>query len=203
MATTNHRASQAGRPREFDITDAIQDAMNVFWTRGYHATSLPELLTGTGLSRGSLYKAFGDKRALFLRALDHYIDAALQRLSDSLATQGSAKAAIRAAVERHVPLSSGEAGRRGCLVVATATEMLPHDPEIATRIERMLRRIQDLFAGAILRGQTDGEIPSDRDEHDLARFLVCQIEGMRILGKAGATRRDMASIVDTAMRCLD
>ncbi len=192
-----------GRPREFDIEDAVSGAMHVFWTRGYHATSLTDLLEGTGLSRGSLYKAFGDKKSLFLKALQYYADAGLEELGNTLAAPGSAKAAIRAALTIYVPLSAGRAGRRGCMVMATAAEMLPHDPEIAARVQDTFRRIQALLAGAVRRGQGVGEIPAHQDAHDMARFLVCQIEGMRLLGKVGATSREMAAVVEAAMRSLD
>ncbi len=124
----------------------MRDAMNVFWTRGYHATSLTDLLDGTGLSRGSLYKAFGDKKSLFLKALDCYAEAGLEELGETLATPGSVKQAIRAALTIYVPLSAGPAGQRGCMVMATAAEMLPHDPEVGARVQDMFRRIQALLA---------------------------------------------------------
>jgi TetR/AcrR family transcriptional repressor of nem operon len=203
MKATAHRAALAGRPREFDIDDAILDAMNVFWKQGYHATSLPDLLDATGLSRGSLYKGFGDKKSLFLRALDRYTDDSLEALAETLATPGTARDAIRAALMRYVGLSCDEGGRRGCLVIATAMEMLPHDPEMAARVARTLRRIQDLFAATISKGQAAGVIPADRNARDLARFLVCQIQGMKVVGKTGAGRREMEHVIDIALRCVD
>ena len=177
--------------------------MNVFWTHGYHATSLTDLLDGTGLSRGSLYKAFGDKKSLFLRALDRYAAAGLQELGDTLSIPGSVRDAIRNAFAIYVPLSAGSKGRRGCMVMATAAEMLPHDPEVGARVQEVFSRIQDLLVDAVRRGQAAGEIPVNRDARELARFMVCQIEGMRLMGKVGANRKDMAAVVEVAMRCLD
>ena len=191
-----------GRPREFDLGDAARDAMDVFWDHGYEGASLPHLIEGTGLSRGSLYKAFGDKKGLLLAALDHYMAAGLKVTADLLSRPGSAKAAIRASLLRHAALASGKAGRRGCLVVAMATEMAAHDPEIAERTGRMFRRLQQLYAGAIVRGQASNEIP-ERDEQAMARFLVCQIQGMRVLGKTGVSEADMVAMVENTMRVLD
>ncbi len=202
MKTLAEHAAAPGRPREFDIEDAVRDAMHVFWTRGYHATSLTDLLEGTGLSRGSLYKAFGDKKSLFLKALDCYAEAGLDELGETLATPGSVKQAIRAALTIYVPLSAGKTGRRGCMVMATAAEMLPHDPEVSLRVQDTFRRIQALLAGAVRRGQSTGELTIGQDAHDVARFLVCQIEGMRLLGKVGATRQEMTAVVEAAMRSL-
>lgn len=203
MGHTAEPHALPGRPREFDIEDAVRDAMNVFWTRGYHATSLTDLLDGTGLSRGSLYKAFGDKKSLFLKALDCYAEAGLKELGEALATPGSVKQAIRAALSIYVPLSAGNTGRRGCMVMATAAEMLPHDPEVDARIQDTLRQIQALLTTAVQRGQTTEEITIGQDARDVARYLVCQIEGMRLLGKVGATRREMAAVVEAAMRSLE
>src|ERR671923_2175460 len=84
-----------GRPREFDPDEAIECAMGVFWSSGYHATSLPDLLEATNLSRGSLYAAFGDKHGLFLRALDRYIDDALERVERELDPGKPALAGLR------------------------------------------------------------------------------------------------------------
>ncbi|WP_414449059.1 TetR/AcrR family transcriptional regulator [Burkholderia sp. 22PA0099] len=191
-----------GRPREFELEDAARDAMNVFWDRGYEGASLPDLIAGTGLSRGSLYKAFGDKKGLLLAALDLYMSSGLKASADILSQPGAVKPAIRDSLLRYARLSIGDAGRRGCLVVAMATEMAAHDAEVAERTGRMFRRLQQLYAGAIVRGQASGEI-AERDEQVLARFLVCQIEGMRVLGKTGVLEADMLALVDSAMRILD
>ena len=192
-----------GRPREFNIDDAVRDAMDVFWTRGFHATSMTDLLNGTGLSRGSLYKAFGDKKSLFLKALDCYAEAGVDELAKTLAAPGLVKDAIRAALTIYVPLSSGKTGQRGCMVMATAAEMLPHDPEVSARVRDTFRRIQALLIDAVRRGQATGEMASDQNAPDVARFLVCQIEGMRLLGKVGASRQEMVAVVAAAMRSLN
>ena len=191
-----------GRPREFELDDAARDAMQVFWDRGYEGASLPDLIAGTGLSRGSLYKAFGDKKGLLLAALDLYMADGLKATADLLSQPGAVKDAIRQSLLRYARLSVGEAGRRGCLAVAMTTEMASRDPDVAERTARMFRRLQQLYAGAIGRGQASGEIP-ERDEQALARFLVCQVEGMRVLGKTGVSEADMLALVDNTMRVLD
>lgn len=191
-----------GRPRTFALDDAARDAMEVFRERGYEGASLPDLIAGTGLSRGSLYKAFGDKKALLLAALDRYMDEGLTVTAQQLAQPGSARAALRSSLLRHAAQSSDGAGRRGCLVVAMATEQAAHDPEIAARARAMFERLQQLYAAAIVRGQAGGEFP-ERDAQALARFLVCQIQGMRVLGKTGAAEAEMVAVVDNALRVLD
>ena len=112
-----------GRPRSFDIDVAVERAMNVFWSTGYHGTSLPDLLEATSLSRGSLYAAFGDKHGLFLRALNRYIEDALARLGAELNSSKGALAGVRKCLAGYVDRASAANGKRGCLVVATAMEL--------------------------------------------------------------------------------
>ena len=202
MSSVNFSGA-VGRPREFDIDEAVEAAMQVFWSRGYNGTSLPDLIDGTGLSRGSLYKAFGDKRALFLLALDRYTSAAANRLSATLQESGSAKVAIRKALLRYAQLSIGMAGQRGCLLLATATEMVPHDAEIAHRASRMFADIQHSFADAIQRGKDAGEITRKVDSATLAQLLLCLVQGMRAVGKTGMTKAEVTAVIDCAMQLLD
>jgi TetR/AcrR family transcriptional repressor of nem operon len=191
-----------GRPREFDIDAAVADAIEVFRAHGYHGTSVQDLTDGTGLARGSLYKAFHDKRSLFLAALDHYTAAALKRIGDNLAQPGSARAGIREALMGYAKRAAEAQGRQGCLITASAMEMMPGDAEVGALITRMFRRTEDLFAAAIIRGQASGEIPGHYDERAMARMLLCTVQGLRVLGKTGPSERELAEVVDVAMRVL-
>jgi TetR/AcrR family transcriptional repressor of nem operon len=195
------KSANLGRPRQFNMQDAARDAMNVFWDRGYEGASLPDLIEGTGLSRGSLYKAFGDKKGLLLAALDIYMAEGLKTTADILSQPGDAKDAIRKSLLRHAYACAGEAGKRGCLVVAMTTEMAAHDPDIARQTGRMFRRMQQLYASVIIRGQASGEF-IEGDEQAKARFLVGHIQGMRVLGKTGVSEADMISLVDSALSVL-
>lgn len=199
MQKQSSPSPNVGRPREFDIDDATRKAINVFWDRGYHDASLPDLLSGMELSRGSFYKAFGDKEAVFLRALDIYIEDAVQNVREVLKSDISPAIAIRNAFLRYADLSSGAEGRRGCFAVGTATELLPASSEAAQRIGFLFRRLQDLFADAIKRGQETGEFGEHLDARTVAHFIVSHAQGMRVLGKAGSSRKQMLANVDVVM----
>ena len=192
-----------GRPREFDIDEAVADAIEVFRARGYHGTSVQDLTEGTGLARGSLYKAFHDKQSLFLAALEHYTAASLQRIRDNLAQPGPARAAIRETLMGYARRAATAQGRQGCLITAAAMEMMPGDVEVSIVITRMFRHMQNLFAAAVARGQAAGEIPGDYDAQAIGRLLVCTIQGLRVLGKTGPSERDMAELVDVALRTMN
>ncbi|MBO9547143.1 TetR/AcrR family transcriptional regulator [Caulobacter sp.] len=202
MVSSTSSSPSPGRPREFELEEAVRKAKEVFWDRGYHDASLPDLLDGMGLSRGSFYKAFGDKKGVFVRALDAYIEDALREVGEVLGAQGSPLSAIRNALLRNADQSFGAEGLRGCFVVLTATEMLPGDEEVSGRVASLFQRLQDLYAKAIIRAQAAGEIDPRRDAPTLARFLVCQIQGMRVLGKAGADRDDMRAMIKLALEPL-
>lgn len=201
--TLSSTTAQPGRPREFDVDEAVNSAMHVFWSRGYTATSLVDLLDGTGLSRGSLYKAFGDKRGIFLKALEIYVTTASERLVESLQGPGTSIDRIQRALSRYADMSCGTEGKRGCLLLATANEMLPHDAEVSKCVSAMFDQMRKSLANAIQRGQLLGEIKSTQDPQTLARLLVCLVQGMRALGKAGMKKAEAAAVVDSAMKLLD
>ena len=190
-----------GRPREFDLEAAVADAIEVFRARGYHGASVDDLTEGTGLTRGSLYKAFHDKRSLFLAALEHYTAASLKRVGDTLSQPGSAREAIREALMSYARRAATQ-GAQGCLITSAAMEMMPADEEAGALIKRMFRRMQDLFSAAIIRGQAAGEIPGDYDERALARLLLCTVQGLRVLGKTGPSEAETEEVVDAALRAL-
>lgn len=171
--------------------------MGVFWSRGYHGTSLPDLLEATDLSRGSLYAAFGDKHGLFLRALDRYIDEALARLAAELDPRKGALAGVRTCLAGYVDRTSGVAGKRGCLVVATAMELAAHDPEVEQRIRRFFRALETGLAEALERARAAGELAPGLAPRTAARLLVCLVEGMRVVGKTGADRATSQAVVQT------
>jgi TetR/AcrR family transcriptional repressor of nem operon len=177
-----------GRPRSFDTEAAVARAMDVFWSRGYHGTALPDLLRATKLSRGSLYAAFGDKHSLFLRALDRYIADALARMDRELDPRQDPVSGLRACLAGYVERTSGANGRRGCLLVATTMELAGHDADVDRRIARFFKameaRLADTLAAAKAAGKlADGVVPSIA-----ARILVCFVEGLRVVGKTAPAR---------------
>ena len=191
-----------GRPREFDIDVATRDAMEVFWQNGFHATSLPDLIEGMRLTRGSIYKAYEDKRSIYLAALDVYVEEKLERFESDLAKKDK-RAAIRDALRRAARASAGDHGQKGCLITAATLEMVPNDPEVEERVIAMYRGLERMVAAAIDEGKRAGDITSKTPTAALAKFLVCAIEGMSVLGKLGPTERSNASHINVALTLLD
>jgi AcrR family transcriptional regulator len=201
--TADSAPRNAGRPREFEIEQALDKAIIVFSEKGYHGTSISDLKEAMGLTAGSLYKAFKDKKAIFLATFDRYkqvrnavLDAELQK-----AVSGRDKVFRMLGVYAHA--SVGEAGRRGCLVVGTAVELAAYDAEAAERVHGSMSRTEELLQVLVREGQADGSIPSSVDAPHAARLLLSVVYGLRVIGKTGPTPEHAASIVESAMKFLD
>ena len=191
------------RPREFDADAALERAMQAFWAQGYKATSLDRLCAATGLSRSSLYAAFGGKRALLHRSLDRYQEQGAARITAALARPGPVRDAIAAFVGDLIDRIVDGPGRRGCFIGNCAAELARGDRVTAARVRRSLERIEGLFRDALARGRARGEIPASADVESLARFIVSGIQGLRLVGKANPDRAALESIASVMLRCLD
>jgi TetR/AcrR family transcriptional regulator, transcriptional repressor for nem operon len=188
-----------GRPRSFDTEAAVERAMGVFWSRGYNATALPDLLRATKLSRGSLYAAFGDKHGLFLRALDRYIADALVRMDVEFDPRHAPLVGLRAYLAGYVDRTSGANGRRGCLLVATAMELAGRDPDVDRRIGGFFKAMETKVADALSRAKAAGELANGVEPATAARLVVCFVEGLRVVGKTGPARSTSQATVDALL----
>ncbi len=188
---------QRGRPREFDQDLAIENAMNAFWTLGYHNASLPDLLEATKLSRGSLYAAFGDKHGLFLLALDRYVTRSLERLETELQS-GSPLSGVRAFLSGYAD-RTGQVGKRGCLIVASAMELGSHDSEVAQRIEYFFSTVERRLGEVLGQARDAGELAQEVEPAIAARLLLCAVEGMRVVDKTNSNKLKTRKMFDTLL----
>jgi len=177
------------RTKEFDPEAALRAALELFWERGYEATSMADLVEHMGVARASIYATFGGKRALYLKALDRYGELAGPELLAGLSQPGPVLPAVRALVERYAGEAAGDGGRRGCFVVNTAVELAPHDPLAARRVQANWDFVETALTSALMRAQAQGELAEGRDPRALGRFLLVLMQGLRVMGKA-ATEPD-------------
>lgn len=190
-----------GRPREFDMDEALDRAVRVFRERGYHATSIGDLAEAMKLASGSIYKAFKDKHAVFVAAFDRYAELRTEQTRRAAATNKSGRERLRDVLASYVEASQGVEGWRGCLVVGGNIELAAQDPEIAARVTASIRKNEAFFAKLIGEGQADGSIPDHVNADDTARLMVCLTQGLRVVGKT-RTRLETAKLVDVAMKML-
>jgi TetR/AcrR family transcriptional repressor of nem operon len=189
------------RPREFDEEEVLDRAVDVFWNCGYEATSIEDLTTALGIRRASLYNAFGDKHTLYLAALDRYRAGGLTGMQDALRDADPVLPAIRALLDGVVAESCGD-DRRGCFVVNAVTERAGSDPEVLSRATDSFTRIEGLLRRALERAQDAGELAADASPRMLARFIATQVNGLRVLARAGGSRAAARDVVEIAMRAI-
>lgn len=190
------------RPREFDESAAIEAAMECFWRRGYEATSLRDLTASMGLAAPSLYNAFGDKQALFSRALDRYLERTtrdrLRRLEQSLAP----KAALHRFFDEIVEHSINDRRRKGCFLVNSALEVAPHDAACRAVIAEQFAAIEAFFERCIAGAQADGTVSSAVDAGATARLLLGILLGVRVLARTRPQRDVLEGMVRPALALL-
>jgi TetR/AcrR family transcriptional regulator, transcriptional repressor for nem operon len=191
------------RPREFDEAAALDAAMDCFWHDGYEATSVRDLAARMGITGTSLYNAFGDKRSLFRQVLQRYADRSTRERIMRLETTLPPKPRIRAFLNEIVERSLDDLDRRGCLLVNSALEVAPHDPELGAEVAARLGEIEAFFHRAVAAAQADGCVPPDPDPADLARLLLGVTLGVRVLARSKPQRELLEGVVRPALALLD
>jgi TetR/AcrR family transcriptional repressor of nem operon len=191
------------RPREFDADSALDCAMQAFWSKGYEATSLDDLCEATGLSRSSLYAAFGSKRSLLLRTVDRYIEQRTPSIAAVLAQAMPIHEAFTALARQFIDQIVSGPGRRGCFLGNCAAELPRNDRAALARVRRGLESTETTFRAALERGRARGELPAAADVEALARFLMAGFQGLRLVGKVNADRGILEDIATTMLRCLE
>ncbi|GGR31053.1 TetR/AcrR family transcriptional regulator [Streptomyces roseolus] len=192
------------RTKEFDPGAALQAALDLFWARGYEATSMADLVEHLGIGRASLYATFGSKHELYLKAMDRYLETRDPRLVEELSAPGPALPAVRALVRRFAAEATAEGLRlSGCFVTNSAAELAPRDPAVARRVELSWEQIETLLHAALTRARAQGELPGDRDPRALSRMLLVLLQGIRVVGKASTDPARVRDAAEEALRLLD
>jgi TetR/AcrR family transcriptional regulator, transcriptional repressor for nem operon len=189
------------RPREFDEQAVLDAASDIFWTKGYEATSTRDLTARAGLTTSSMYAAFGDKRRLFRRALDHYLGRLREKMSRLDATALPGKA-ITGFFEDTIKGTLRDALQRGCMLVNSALEASPENAELRDAIAHELRLIESFFRECLIAGQARGEISSVHLADDAARQLLAVLLGIRVLARVRPERALLTGAVRPTLEFL-
>jgi TetR/AcrR family transcriptional regulator, transcriptional repressor for nem operon len=191
------------RTKSFDPDTALRKAMQLFWRQGYEATSVDDLVHAMGINRASLYGTFGDKKSLFLKALERYIETVLAPRLDALEAARSPLDGLRGLFAELTAFAAGDPQRRGCLLVNTSCELASRDAEVAARLRAHGVMMEDRLARVIARAQDEGEVALDRDPRALAQGLAALIDGLRVRSKLGAEGASLDRISVLALAILD
>ncbi|NUS16357.1 MAG: TetR/AcrR family transcriptional regulator [Streptomyces sp.] len=192
------------RTKEFDPDAALQSALELFWERGYEATSMADLVEHLGVGRASIYATFGNKHELYLKALDRYNENRDAGLLRELSQPGPALPAVRALVRRFAAeAGADEQRRKGCFVTNTAAELGAHDAAATRRVEASWGHVETLLHSALVRARAQGELPAGRDPRALARMLLVLMQGLRVVGKASDDPGLARDAAEQALALLD
>ena len=187
-----------GRPRAFDADKALDRALQVFWRKGYEGSSLTELTRAMGINPPSLYAAFGNKEALFRRALDRYSEKAAACMRDCL-NAPTAREAVEKLLRETADHLSDPHTPHGCLLVQGALscgeEADPVRQELAARRRATEAALRERFK----RAKVEGDLAAGADPASLARFIATVTQGMAVQAAGGASRKDLRQIAETAL----
>jgi len=192
-----------GRPREFDVDVALDAAMRAFWAKGYEATSLSDLMSATGLHKGSLYQAFGDKHSLFIRALKRYLEGMRRRKNELLRAATTPLEGMRSVLHGMIDIADADLEcPMGCMAVNSLVELAPHDSavqEIMTdHAGRMRRSLEETIAAA----QRAGEIGRERPPELIAALLMTFMAGLATTLRGHLGKAEAHALLDAELQAL-
>lgn len=201
---TNSPARRSrGRPRAYSPDAALGAARDAFWSAGYSATSLDDLAAATGMNRPSLYAAFGNKQALYLKTLGQLGGEMAQQVGAVLGAPIPLREALRQFYLNALTLYlSGEQGPRGCFIVCTATVEAVEEPDVREFLRQTLRHIDDALIARFRHAVSQGELPADADPETLGRLAACVLQSLAVRARAGQSRASLKRIVDGAVTML-
>jgi len=174
--------------KEFNRDDALVNAMNVFWQKGYENTAVSDLVKACNASRYGLYDEFGDKRGLYLEALDCYRDTIVHDYLGRLVEPDASLQDIKDYIERLISLTGSNNDRLGCLMCITAVNYAQKDKVAALKVKKYFDLLKDVFLCALANAKHKGELKTDKNLEDIAVFLLGLVQGGAVLARTGVNR---------------
>lgn len=190
--------SPKGRPREFDVDEALGHALRVFWRRGYEGASMAELTCEMGITKPSLYAAFGNKESLFRKALDLYEREKMAYVGVALALP-TCRAVAEALMRGGVEMTTSTCDPRGCLGVISSVACSAEAESIREEVARRRRSSNEAVLQRFERGKAEGDLPEGTDPAAMARYLMAILQGIALQAGSGATRAELDQLVDTTL----
>ena len=190
------------RTKVFDEEEVLDKAMNLFWRKGYNATSAQDLVDTLGISRSSLYDTYGDKHSLFVKALQQYRKERIDPVIKEVNSAEDAEAYIRNFFELVKTEALAENSSIGCFMVNSAVEMAPVDTEVATIANSIMHDTENAVCKAIQKGQDAGVFTTKYPARSLARFVLNSLNGLRVTVKFDADQQMFEDIVNVCLSAL-
>ncbi len=191
------------RTKAFNEQDVLEKAIDLFWKKGYHATSMQDLVEHLGINRASLYSTFGNKETLFERAILHYRATSQRGLRSFLFSQPDVRTGLTELFRRAIDESVSDPDRKGCFVVNTVTELAPHDQKIKKMADENQQGFLDILTTYLQAGVDRGEISSDKDLPAIAMLLFTLYNGLKVVGKVELDGARLERAIQVALRAIN
>ncbi|MGY4536241.1 TetR/AcrR family transcriptional repressor of nem operon [Mucilaginibacter sp. UYNi724] len=190
------------RTKDFDEDEVLKKAVDLFWLKGYNATSMQDLVDGLGISRSSLYDTYGDKHSLFIKALESYQCTNTGKFVTIIEGGKTAKETIKALLKFIADNLLDDKSQKGCFIVNAEVEVALHDKEVGDMIQKNDQNVEDAFFRVIQKGQESGEITNPQNARALARFLFNTVKGIQVTAKSTTDRAVFDDIINSALMVL-
>jgi AcrR family transcriptional regulator len=193
------KVGRIGRPRGFDVDLALDQALHVFWRKGYEGTSLSDLTKAMGINRPSLYAAFGNKEDLFRKALDRYSEGPTAFWDEALRAP-TARSAVERLLRGTIDLLTDRRTPRGCLIVQSALACGDTADSVRKELASRRKSGETALRRRFQRAKREGDLPANSDPADLARYITTVMHGLAVLGAGSATRPQLLRVMETSLR---
>jgi len=191
------------RIKQFDKEEVLDKAMKLFWKKGFHATSIQDLVDELGINRASLYSTFGEKQALFDSAFQKYRQNNIDYLQDFLAAQSSVKQGLYLLLELSIQESVQDVDLKGCFVVNTTTELVPGHPGIEPKLTENRKKVEGLFQDFLQQGVATKEIDGNKDIEGIAAYLYTLYSGLKVIAKTNPDQAELLKTIRMGLSVLD
>jgi len=189
--------------KSFNIDDKLREAMEIFWTYGYKATSMQNLVTAIGLNRGSIYDTYGSKRDLFISALNLYDTQYRKAMFDKFRASNRPIETLRKLCDIKIAEALDDDLNRGCFLTNTALELSSHDDVISEIVSNSQLDIEDFFHELIVKGQAQNEIPDHIDPVKTSQHMLATFIGFAVLSKSRPEKELLEGIAEQLMQCIN
>ncbi len=190
------------RTKDFDETEVLTKAIQLFWHKGYNGTSMQDLVDSLGISRSSLYDTYTDKHTLFVKALESYQNTGAANIQKIINHSGSAKETVKELLKFAINELLGDKQHKGCFMVNAEVEVAPHDAEVNSLVCKNDQQMEEAFYQVIQRGKDNGEIKNQQDARALARFIFNAVKGMRVTAKSTTDKAVFDDIITLTISAL-
>ena len=191
------------RVKLFDENEVLSKATELFWEKGYHATSIQDLVNHLGINRGSLYDTYGGKKELFYKAFQLYRTNNCNGITTFFKNQKDVKKGFRALFEMGIIESISDKDKKGCFVVNTTTELIPGENELLEILQENKKILEGLFYNFLLKGQQSGEISKSKNIKTISHLFYTFFSGLKVVAKVQTEPKELLNSVDEILMLLD